>query len=99
MNPAQDLVDGYNNVIEHLNFMQDLVRSLASLKEELDKALKLGNTDGPALVIAIQVQISAAIMSGLINYPGILNEKIKIFESLMEPDDPGHPGYSDVSRN
>lgn len=96
-NPARELFDGYNNVIGHLEFIQDLANSLCSLREKLEEALNEGDEVAPAIIIAMKIQMNAGILSGIINYPGILNEKIKVFESLITP--PEKPPKLDPSRN
>lgn len=80
---AEELINGYNNVIEHVNFFQEYVISLSFIKEKMDEAIEKNDEDAPALIIALQIQLDAGLLSGITNYPGILGEKIKVFKSLM----------------
>lgn len=96
---VQNVKNGYNNVILHLGFIQDLVGSLSDLREKIDAAITKNDSNTVAtLLFAMHIQITASIMSGIINHPGIIEQKIKLFESMMI--DPGQSGLNlDPSRN
>ena len=85
-NPAKELIDGYNNVIRHLEFIQTLMTSLISLKEKIDESLEKGDDHATSLIIAMRIQIDAAITSGLISHPELIDKRMEIFESMIDPE-------------
>lgn len=59
--PAKALIENYNNVIRRFEFIQTLMVSLISLREELEEFLSKDTKHATVIIMAIKIQIKAAL--------------------------------------